>query len=346
MAGIVGYVALTPHRFGRTLGPVNARTVWFLGFDGMQSLDVTGPYEVFAGVNTALGREAYSLRLVSRDGAPVASESWLTFRTERVPDQVPAGLTLVLPGGSGARHATADRALIDVVTDLASRAERVLTVCTGAYLAAAAGLADGRRVTTHWAWARELAQRFPAIDVEPDSLYVRDGDLWSSAGVTAGIDLALAVVEHDHGAEVAQLIARHLVMFLRRPGGQSQFATPVWTERARTGAVEAVQQRIDADPGGDHRLDLLARQAGMSTRHFARCFTAETGLTPGAYVARVRVEAARRALETSDATVDAIAARCGFGTAETMRRTFHRQLGVSPDEYRSRFRLTRERTTA
>ena len=321
--------------------PASPRAVWFLGFDGVQSLDIAGPFEVFSGANAALRREVYALRLVSRDGSPIASESWLTFRTEPIPNQVPAGLTLVLPGGAGARHGSRDPALVATVAELAARAERVVTVCTGSFLAAAAGLADGRRLGTHWNHAAELSERFPATRVEPDAIYVRDGELWSSAGVTAGIDLALAVVEHDHGAEVAQLIARHLVMFLRRPGGQSQFATPVWTERARTGPIQAAQHRIDADPAGDHRLDRLARTVGMSTRHFARCFAAETGVTPGQYVARVRVEAARRALESSDATVDTIAAQCGLGTAETMRRTFHRQLGVSPDDYRSRFRLER-----
>lgn len=325
---------------------MTTRAVWFLGFGGVQSLDVTGPYEVFAGVNEALRSEVYALRLVSPDGAAIASESGLRLHTTRIPERLPAHLTLVLPGGGGARrHVPDDADLLATVARLGARAERVLTVCTGAFVAAAAGLAERRRVTTHWAYASELAERFPTVRVVPDLLYVRDGELWSSAGVTAGIDLALAVVEHDHGADVAQLIARHLVMFLRRPGGQTQFATPIWTQRATTAPVRAAQHAIDSDPGGDHRLDRLAHRAGMSTRHFARCFTAETGVAPGAYVARVRVEAARRLLETSTDTVDTIATACGFGTAETMRRTFHRHVGASPDDYRSRFRLTPERTT-
>jgi len=323
---------------------MTSRPLWCYAFDGVQSLDVTGPWEVFAGANTALGYDAYELRLVSPDGAPIATETWLTLRTERVPDDVPEGLTLLLPGGHGARHGSRDPDLVAAVLRVAERAERVLTVCTGSFWVAAAGLANGRRVATHWNHTAELARRFPDVDVATDELYVRDGELWSSAGVTSGIDLALAVVEHDHGADLAQLIARHLVMFLRRPGGQSQFATPVFTEPACTPPVQVARQRIDADPGGDHRLDHLARAAGMSTRHFARCFTAEVGVAPGAYVARVRVEAARRLLETGDSTVDVIAAACGFGTAETMRRTFHRQLGVSPDDYRRRFRLTPEGT--
>lgn len=324
---------------------MSTRPVWFLLFDDVQSLDVAGPFEVFAGANDALRQAVYAPRLVSLDGGPLRSESGLTFDTDRLPRSVPDGITLVIPGGGGARRVGRGSPVAAAAARLAARAERVLTVCTGTYVAAAAGLVNGRQVTTHWAYAAKLAERYPDVRVDADHLYVCDDNVWSSAGVTAGIDLALAVVEHDHGGEVAQLIARHLVMFLRRPGGQSQFATPVWTERAHTEPIRAAQQLIDTAPGDDHRLDLLARRAGMSTRHFARCFAAETGLTPGAYVARVRVEAARRALETTSATVDAIARECGFGTAETLRRTFHRHLGVSPDDYRSRFRLDRKDPT-
>lgn len=317
---------------------MQTRPVWCLAFDGLQSLDLSGPWEVFAGANVALRGDAYELRLVSTDGAPVSSHSGLTFHTEPIPDAVPEHLTLLLPGGPGARRGQSPADLAAVV-GLAGQAERVLTVCTGSFLAAAAGIADGRVVATHWHHAAELAQRFPNVSVDADALHVRDGALWSSAGVTAGIDLALAVVEHDHGAEVAQLIARHLVMFLRRPGGQSQFAAPVFSEPARTEPIRAARHRIDGAPAEDHRLDRLAQAAGMSPRHFARRFTAETGVSPAAYVSQARVAAARRALEATDATVEAVAARCGFGTAETMRRTFHRHLGVSPDDYRSRFRL-------
>jgi transcriptional regulator GlxA family with amidase domain len=214
----------------------------------------------------------------------------------------------------------------------------VVTVCTGIFVAAAAGLADGKRVATHWARAAALQRTFPGITVDTEPIYIRDGELWSSAGVTSGIDLALAIVEHDHDPELAQLVARWLVMFLRRPGGQSQFATPVWTERAELAPVRAAQEIVDAEPGADHRVALLAARVGMSARHFTRRFTEQTGCSPAQYVTGVRIEAARRALESSTATVDVIACDCGFGTAETMRRTFTRRLGVSPDHYRQRFR--------
>ena len=219
----------------------------------------------------------------------------------------------------------------------APRARRVATVCSGALLAAAAGLLDGRRATTHWARADELAPEFPTVAVDPDPIYVRDGPVWTSAGVTAGIDLALALVEEDLGTEVSQLVARWLVMFLHRPGGQTQFATPVWTPRATRSPVRAAQTRIETSPGDDHRVASLARSAAMSERHFTRVFTAEVGESPSRYVERVRTEAARRDLESTADTLDAIAARCGFGSAETLRRAFHRRLHTSPDAYRRRF---------
>jgi transcriptional regulator GlxA family with amidase domain len=215
----------------------------------------------------------------------------------------------------------------------------VAAVCTGTFLAAEAGLLDGRRVTTHWASAEQLAAAFPALEVDPDPIYIRDGKFWTSAGVTAGIDLALALVADDLGVDVAQTVARWLVMFLHRPGGQTQFASPVWVPRAERSTVRAVQTLVEVAPGGDHRLPVLAAAAAMSVRHFARVFTAEVGETPGRFVEHVRLEAARRDLETTNDTLDVIATRNGFGTAETLRRVFQRRLNVAPDSYRRRFRV-------
>lgn len=321
--------------------------VVFVVYDGIQALDVTGPWEVFHGANGVLaddapGRPRYRLTLCSTDGRMIETESGLSLATEPLA-HAPRPHTLVIPGGFGAFTAIDDPALVDGVRRAGAAAERIVTVCTGSFVASAAGLCDGRRVATHWARAGMIRRRFPSVEVDVDPIYVRDGSLWSSAGVTAGIDLALAIVEHDHSAEVAQVVARWLVMFLRRPGGQSQFATPVWTERAELEPVRAAQDLVDAEPGADHRVGVLAAAVGMSERHFTRCFTEQTGTSPAQYVAAVRVEAARRALETTSQTVDAIASRCGFGTAETMRRTFVRQLGVPPDQYRRRFRLTETR---
>jgi transcriptional regulator GlxA family with amidase domain len=319
------------------------RTVVILAYEGFQPLDVTGPHEVFAGANQALahlspGAPRYRLQIVGLDGRSVVAESGLRLVTDPL-SAAPRGPidVLLIPGGDGVTAACQDQRLVDFVVDAAPRARRLVTVCSGTFLAAAAGLLDGRRVTTHWARAKELQTTHPAVDVDADPIYVRDGEVWTSAGVTAGIDLALALVEDDHGADVAQLVARWLVMFLRRPGGQTQFATPVWNERPAPGPIRAAQDAIDADPAGDHRVVALARLVGMSERHFTRCFSSSVGATPAQYVAAVRTEAARRALESTPDTVEVIARRSGFGTGETMRRTFTRRLGVSPDAYRHRF---------
>ena len=211
-------------------------------------------------------------------------------------------------------------------------------MCSGAFIGAEAGLLDGRTVTTHWARARKLADEYPRLTVDPDPIYVRDGNVWTSAGVTAGIDLALAMVEADHGADVAQTVARWMVMFLHRPGGQTQFAAPVWVPRATRSAVRTAQDYIDTHPGDDHRARPARRTGGDEQRHFSRVFTDEVGETPARYVERVRVEAARAELESTTSSLDLIARHCGLGTAESLRRAFQRRVGVSPDAYRRRFR--------
>jgi len=317
------------------------RRVVIVAYPGVQSLDVTGPFEVFAGARRAaraFGIDAgYDVRLVAADPGPVATESGLAITAEALPSRRSGVDTLLLPGGSGVAVARRSPALVDWIRRTAPGARRVATVCSGSFLAAEAGLLDGRRVTTHWARADELAADFPSVTVDADPIYVRDGNIWSSAGVTAGIDLALALVEDDLGTDVAQLIARWLVMFLHRPGGQSQFATPVWVRRAVRSPVRAAQTRVETAPGDDHRVAALATSAAMSERHFTRVFTAEVGESPSRFVERVRTEAARRELESTADTLEVIAARCGFGTAETLRRTFRRRLHTSPDAYRRRF---------
>jgi transcriptional regulator GlxA family with amidase domain len=315
-----------------------APIIALLAFPGMQVLDVAGPHEVFAGANQLLGRTVYDVRVVSAAGGVVASESGLALQTTPW-SGLPRRLhTLIVPGGPATRRMGADSPEVGWVARVAPKADRVATVCSGAFIAARAGLLDGHRVTTHWRYADRLQRTHPALTVDPDPIYINEGRLWTSAGVTAGIDLALAMVEADHGVDAAQQIARDLVMFLRRPGGQSQFATPMWTERATDPPVLAVQRHIDAEPGDALGLAALAGRAGLSERHFARVFTAQVGLSPARYVERVRIEAARRRLERDETTTAVIAKECGFGSAETLRRAFHRHLGVSPDDYRQRFR--------
>jgi transcriptional regulator GlxA family with amidase domain len=330
---------------------VRERHVVIVAFGGLQPLDAVGPHEVFAGATraaAALGRAgSYRVTVASRHGGPVRAESGLELGTVPLPAPSERIDTLVLAGGSGADAAAADEALVAWIAAVAPSCRRVATVCSGAFLGAAAGLLEGRRVTTHWARARQLREDHPGLVVDPDPIYVRDGKFWSSAGVTAGIDLSLALVQEDLGVDVAQTVARWLVMFLHRPGGQTQFASPVWVPRAERSTVRAVQTLVEAAPGGDHRVPALAAAAAMSVRHFGRVFTAEVGETPSRFVERTRVEAARRELETTGDTLDIVAERCGLGSAETLRRVFHRHLGTSPDAYRRRFRTApTERTPA
>lgn len=319
------------------------RKILILGYPGIQALDVFGPSEVFATASLARaaaggGDGGYQIAVVSAGGGPIATSSGLAIATAALPDPTEAVDTVVLPGGIGVHAARTDAATVQWIRAAAAHARRVVSVCTGAFLAAQAGLLDGCRATTHWASADALAREFPAVTVDPEPIFVRSSEtVWTAAGVTAGVDLALALVEDDHSTELAQTVARWLVLYLRRPGGQSQFAAPVWLPRARRAPIREVQELIEFEPGGPHRISALAARAAMSPRHFTRVFTDEVGMAPGAYVERVRTEAARRLLEETDDTVVAIAGRCGFGTAETLRRTFIRRLGIPPDHYRKTF---------
>ncbi len=250
----------------------------------------------------------------------------------------------MVAGGDGVQGLLADGPAIATVAGhlrrLAPTARRVTSVCTGAFLLAEAGLLDGRRATTHWSRCAQLADRFPAVTVEPDPIFTRDGNVFTSAGVTAGMDLALALVEDDLGREAALTIARWLVLFLHRPGNQAQFSAQLSGQLADRDEVRSLQQTIVEHPGADCTVEALARRAAMSPRHLARVFAEEVGTTPARYVEQVRLEAARRRLEESADPVEAIATTCGFGTSETMRRAFIRALGVPPAEYRRRFRTS------
>ncbi len=326
----------------RVLSP---RNVVILVYPGVQSLDVTGPLEVFSGAQQLLesgrGERGYHVSVISPEGAPLATSSGLTIVPHADLGHAPARIdTLLVAGGAGAERACADPALIEWIAARAARTRRVASVCTGAFLLAAAGVLDGRRATTHWAAAAELARRHPLVSVDPEPIFVRDGPVWTSAGVTAGMDLALALVEEDLDREAALTIARHLVLFLRRPGNQSQFSATLAARAPGRPGLREVQRFAVENLAGDLSVESLARRAHMSPRHFARSFRAEVGLTPARYVERLRLEAARRRLEESEEPVAAVAAACGFGTAETMRRVFLRALGVGPAEYRRRFHAT------
>jgi transcriptional regulator GlxA family with amidase domain len=326
-------------------GPVPDRHVVFVVVPGCQPLDLTGPHEVFAGIDEArerLGRgdgPRHRLTVAAPVAGPVVSESGLRLMADVALGAVRGSIdTLVVAGGTGVHVALQDEAVVASIARLASRSRRVASVCTGSFLLAEAGLLDGRRAATHWARAEQMALRYPAVTVDAEALFVRDGDVWTSAGVTAGLDLALALVEDDHGADVAQLIARWLVMFLRRPGGQTQFSGPLWRAPVEHEPVRAACEAIEAALDGDLTVTSLARRVGLSERHFIRVFTREVGTSPARYVEAARVEAARRLLETTTTPVAVVARACGFGSGEILRRAFRRRLGVAPSDYRDRFR--------
>jgi len=323
--------------------------VVLLIFPGFQSLDLTGPYEAFAGVNAALGASGgpgrpYRIEVVATAAGPVRSESGLAVTAERsIADVSPATVdTLVVVGGAGVHDARRDAAVVDWVRRVGRRSRRVASVCSGSFLLAEAGLLDGRRAATHWARAARLQAEFPSVEVDADAIVVRAGRVWSSAGVTTGIDLGLALVAEDHGMEMAQQVARWLVVFLHRPGGQGQFRAPRWSPPAEDEPIRGAQDLIHAEPGARLTVGELARRCGMSERTFLRSFAREVGCSPARYVEQVRVETARQLLEQTTAGVEHIARRCGFGTAETMRRAFGRRVGVSPAAYRERFQIERE----
>ena len=275
---------------------------------------------------------------MARGGQGVTASAGLVIAAGPLPPIGDALDTLLVAGGEGAEAAAEDPALVDWVRERATQARRVASVCTGAFLLAAAGVLDGRRAATHWMYCAKLAQRFPAVRVEPDPIFVCDGPVWTSAGVTAGIDLALALVEEDLGRAVALAVARYLVVFLKRPGGQAQFSAALSLQTADD-KFGALHEWINGHLGDDLSLSILADQAGMSERSFSRRYAEAAGQTPARAIERLRIDAARRLLSDSRLPVKRIAQRCGFGSEETMRRSFQRLLAVTPQDYRARFRF-------
>lgn len=320
---------------------MTVRTVAVLAYEDAQVLDVTGPAEVFAAADSLAGGGAYRVVVVSVDGRDVRSFSGMRLGVEQsltaTDDPVD---TFVVPGTPRWSDAVEQPELLDAVRSGATRSRRVAAVCAGAFLLGAVGLLDGRRVTTHWMLADDLAARYPLAHVDPDPIFVADGVVHTSAGITAGIDLALAMVEADHGPTLAREVARYLVVFMQRPGGQSQFSVRLRAEPTVAAPLRGLLDAVTADPGGDHRLSTMSARAGFSERHLTRVFGRELGTTPARYVEDMRVEAARSLLEQTDAPLDVVATRSGLGSTETMRRAFIRSVGVPPNAYRQRFRTT------
>lgn len=314
-------------------------TVVIIAYDGVQLLDITGPIEVF---QAARQRGApYSVIVASPDGSDVLAGSGTRLGADRSFSELPRHVdTLVVPGAPDWRTIVADSRLVATVAGVARRSRRTASVCAGAFLVAAAGLLDGRRATTHWELAAELAQAYPQVSVDANAIFLSDGPIHTSAGITAGIDLCLALVEADHGAELARDVARHLVVFMQRPGGQAQFSVRLDMSATAKSPLRQVLDEVAHDPTADHSLEALSERAGFSVRHLTRVFQRELGVTPGRYVERVRVEAAKARLQRSDESLATIARACGFGSDETMRRVFWRELSTTPAAYRDRFRTT------
>jgi transcriptional regulator GlxA family with amidase domain len=324
------------------------RTIGFLIFPDFQLLDAAGPITVFE----AAGREspeqparspAYRLRVIARDPGPVTSSSGVQMIAESFPDE-PLD-TLIVAGGWGTRQASTCAKTLAYIRAAADRARRVTSVCSGAFVLAATGLLDGRRATTHWSRATELARAYPRVRVEPDRIYVREGGIWTSAGITAGIDLALALVADDLGEAVAKRVAQHLVVYHRRPGGQSQFSALLEADQpgSRFSPLLAwARERLD------ERLPVerLADRAAMSPRHFARAFAAETGMTPAKAIERLRLEASRERIESGAEPIEQVAAGTGFGDPERMRRAFIRAFGQPPQALRRAARANAPRVEA
>ena len=325
-------------RVGPGSGP---RRVWMLAFPDAQVLDVTGPWEVFAIANRvgAPTVPRYLLSLVAPAAGSFATSGGLSLVAHRSLAEATGPVdTLLVAGGLGTRPRERDARLVAWIRRTARRARRVASVCSGAFLLAEAGLLDGRRAVTHWAMCEALQRRFPRVRVERDPIFVREGRVLTSAGITAGMDLALQLVEEDFGRDLALTVARWLVMFLRRPGGQSQFSVQLAAQLAERDGLREVQGWIADHPDGDCSVAALARRAGMSPRNFARVFHREIGVTPAAYVEAQRVEAARRLLETTGRTIADVAEACGFVRPETMHRAFRRVLRIAPGRYRHHFR--------
>jgi transcriptional regulator GlxA family with amidase domain len=317
------------------------KTIVILALDGVQLLDVSGPLDVFAEANAQAGYEAYRLVVAAGAPGPIRSSSGVRLMPDRIIDHDMEGTidTLLVAGCPNAADVPADRVILNWLRRRGPKARRLGSVCSGAFFLAAAGLLDGRRVTTHWAVAEQLAEQFPKVTVDQDAIHVSDGRLRTAAGVTAGLDLALALVEEDLGRDIAMRVASQLVMFFKRPGGQMQFSRKGEAVPTGRAALQELQRWVAANPALDHSVAKLAKRMDLSPRHFSRLFRSEVGMTPATWVEEARVSAARHLLEQGREAPKQVAAHCGFADADTLRRAFARHVGVTPAEYRKRFAI-------
>jgi transcriptional regulator GlxA family with amidase domain len=328
--GLLGCGAMNP--------PFPDRTVGLLAYDDMQALDLTGPLDVFGTANAlASGTPPYGLHVIGAHAGSVRAENGLAILPACSIDDAPPLDTLLIPGGIGSRLGHADPRLFAWLRLQAKTARRVVSVCTGAYMLAAAGLLDGRRVATHWRYAEDLARRFPAIHVEPERLFLRDGRFATSGGLTAGMDLALALVEEDLGAPASLAVARYLVMYVKRPGNQAQFSAPLAAQTQGSGRMGALVEWLLAHLDDDITIERMAERVSMSPRHFRRVFAEAFDTTPARFLERLRLEQACMRLTQGRASIERIARGVGFNSADAFRRAFRARYGATPGEYRERF---------
>jgi transcriptional regulator GlxA family with amidase domain len=320
------------------------RPIAIAAFDGFELLDLTGPMDAFGLTNIGLQHSGvacepvYPIQVIAKQSGLVTSSCGLRIEADHSYDNIDDGIdTLLIPGSPDVSRVLADPGLTNWVRAMAPRVRRLVSICTGAFLLADAGLLNGRRATTHWAFCDRLASDYPDTAVEPDRIFLRDGSVYTSGGITSGIDLSLALVEEDWGREQSLLLARYMVVFLKRPGGQTQFSGFLVSDATNHPDLRALQVWIMENPAEDLHVESLASRMAMSPRNFARVFQAETGMTPAKFVEKARVDAARQYLGSSDEPIELVAAVCGFGDSERMRRAFLRNLGINPQDYRARF---------
>jgi len=319
------------------------RSIGIVAFPGAEVLDITGPYEVFAFANMILQKEgvspeaAYTIAVLAEQPGPVMTMTGLQIIADKSFSQIDKSLdTLLIPGGDP-KVLLANTQVVALIHDMEPKVRRLVSVCTGAFLLAESGLLDGRRATTHWNYCTEFTEKYPRVNLEPDRIFIKEGNILTSGGITSGIDLALAMVEEDWGQKLALAVAQFLVVYLKRPGGQSQFSSYLTREASKHSALRDIQAWIMQNPKEDLRVDSLADRIAMSSRNFSRLFLSETGMTPAKFVEMSRIDAARNLLELTRFQIDTIADSSGFKDSENMRRAFIRQLGVNPSEYRKRF---------
>jgi transcriptional regulator GlxA family with amidase domain len=317
-----------------------ARVISIVAPPNVQLLDISGPLDVFAEANSQLGKPAYRLQVLGTTPGPIRSSSGVRLVADRIigDPAIEKSHTLLVAGSPKLAELKPAPRVLGWLREQAPRAKRYGSVCSGAFLLAAAGLLDGRRVTTHWAVADQLAETYPELFVDKDAIYVHDGLVRTAAGVTAGMDLALALVEEDLGRPVALSVARQLVMFFKRPGGQLQFSREATAVPVGRSVLQELQRWVASSPAEDHSVTKLAERAGLSPRHFGRLFASEIGVTPAVWVESARVEACRRLLEMGDSSPKEVATKCGFSNTDVLRRAFYRHVGISPAEYLKRFK--------